>query len=184
MTEPSPTPPPPLPTSPPRWRTLLHGWNRRWGQVACGLLLVIYVVLRVQIALYDRRILDGEVELARLRPAVLQAVQATEQDAVVSAQERFAGALEASEVPWEPVFQRLASALPPTMVVHTMLVDGPHMTLHGVLRYPPAEPQAYLAAVAAALKRQGAFQSVTVAMAPQDADDPSVLRVDVIGELR
>ncbi|GEM_PF-6453768 len=158
--------------------------RRQWGVAACGILLLIYAVLRVQVALYDRRIRDGEAELARLRPAVLEAVQATEQDAVVNAQEQFAGALEASEVAWGPVFQRLASALPPTMVVHTMIVDGPHMTLHGVLRYPPAEPQPYLAVVGTALKRQGVFQSVTVAMAPQEADDPSVLRVDVIGELR
>lgn len=155
-----------------------------WGAVAGGILLLIYLVLRVQIALYDRRIRQGEAELARLRPAVLDAVQATEQDAALTAQERFAGALEASEVAWEPALQRLALALPPTMVVHTMLVDGTRMTLHGVLRYPPAEPQPYLAALAAALKRQGVFQQVTVAMAPQEADDPSVLRVDVIGELR
>lgn len=164
--------------------SILGWWSRRWIQVATVILLLIYAVLRVQIALYDRRIRGGEAELARLRPIVVEAVQATELDAVVKAQRQFAEALEASAVAWEPALQRLASALPPTMVVHTMVIDGTRMTLQGVLRSPPAEPQSYLAAVAAALKRQGVFQAVTVAVASRELDDPSVVRVDVIGELR
>ncbi|OGX40655.1 MAG: hypothetical protein A3C53_00065 [Omnitrophica WOR_2 bacterium RIFCSPHIGHO2_02_FULL_68_15] len=164
--------------------TWVDWWGRRWVQTAAAVLLLIYAVLRIQIAVYDRKIRAGEAELARLRPVVLEAVQATESQATVAAQERFAEQLKASVVAWEPVFQRLASAVPPTMVVHTMGIDGTHLTLQGLLRHPPADPQPYLAAVAAALKRQGVLQTATVAVGPRDADDPSVIRVDVTGELQ
>ncbi|MBI4227192.1 MAG: hypothetical protein HY600_02835 [Candidatus Omnitrophica bacterium] len=162
----------------------LRGWSRRGVPVAAGGLLLIYLLLRIQIVLYDRRIQRDEATLARLRPAVVEAAQARELGATVAAQQRFAETLRASAIAWGPVFQRLAALLPPTMVLHTVAIDGARMTLHGVLRVPPADPQAYLATVAAALKRHGVFRAVTIAVAPRTPDDPAVVRVDLIGELQ
>lgn len=162
----------------------LKGWTRRWLPWVGGALLVVYAALRLQIVWYDRRIARDEAALAGLRPSVVEAMQAKELAAVVSAQRRFAETVRVAGVAWEPVFRRLAATLPPTMVLHTVVVDGTRMTLHGVLRVPPPDPQAYAASVAAVLKRQGVFQTVTVAVAPRPPDERDMVRVDLIGELR
>lgn len=162
----------------------LTGWSRRWLPAIGGALLVIYAILRFQIFMYDRRIQREEAELEGLRPVVTDAIRAKELAAAVSAQQRFVDVMRASKIAWEPVFQRLASTLPATMVLHTMALDGTRMTLHGVLREPSPDPESFLASVAASLKRQGVFQAVTVAVAPRNPDEPSVVRVDLMGELR
>ena len=129
----------------------LTGGSRRWLPVVGGALLAVYVALRIQIFLYDRKIEQEEAELAALRPAVIDAAKAKELDAAVTAQQRLADTIQDAAVAWEPVFQRLASTLPSTMVLHTVVIDGTHMSVHGVLRLPPPDPQSYLAAVAAEL---------------------------------
>ena len=103
---------------------------------------------------------------------------------VLHKQQQFAAALKLATVQWEGVFQQLSTALPPSIVLHTISVEEDQLTLHGFLRYPPPEPQAYLAQVSEALKRQGLLRDVMLTVAPSDPDDPHVVRLQLQGRLR
>ena len=157
--------------------------GRGWVPIALAVMVLLWVGLHLQVALYDRKIRSGQAELNRLRPTVLDVVQAQELDATLKAQQRFAAVWRAWAPAWESVFRQLAATIPPSVVVHTAVVDGSRMTLHGVLRHPLAEPEPYLAALATALKQAGVFHDVTVRMAPSSPDDPHILRIDLAGEL-
>jgi len=159
-------------------------WRRRWIQLGVGALLLAYGWLRVQLVVYDRRGRAVEAALEQLRPAVLEAVEAQEQQATLKAHQQFAAALKLATVDWEAFFQQLAAALPPSVALQGAAIEGTRMTLRGILRYPPPEPQAYLATIAEALKRQGVFQEVVVAVTPPTPDDPSVVRVELQGRFR
>ena len=153
-------------------------------RVTPGVALLAYVWLRVTLVLYDRRVQQTEGALGSLRPVVVQAVQERDAVAVVKAQQQFAAALKLATVQWEGVFQQLSTALPPSIVLHTISVEEDQLTLHGFLRYPPPEPQAYLAQVSEALKRQGLLRDVMLTVAPSDPDDPHVVRLQLQGRLR
>lgn len=155
----------------------------KWQPVVLILLLVAYGWLWLQIILVDRKIRQAQAQLEALRPAVVEVVETKERQATTAAHRQFAAACEAAAVDWEAVFQQLSVALPPSVMLETLTVDGPHLALHGVLRYPPAEPQEYLAQVAAALK-PGVFREVMATVTPPEPDDPSVARVELKGELQ
>ncbi len=160
------------------------GWQRPWVRVTLGVALLAYVWLRVMLILYDRRVQQTETTLGSLRPVVVQAVQERDAVAVVKAQQQFAAALKLATVQWEGVFQQLSTALPPSIVLHTISVKADRLTLHGLLRYPPPDPQAYLAGVGDALKHQGMLRDVVITVAPSDPDDPQVVRLELQGRLR
>ena len=162
----------------------LLGWQRPWVRVTLGVALLAYLWLRVTLVLYDRRVQQAEGALESLRPVVVQAVQERDAVAVVKAQQQFAAALKLATVQWEGVFQQLSTALPPSIVLHTVSVEGDRLTLQGFLRYPPPEPQAYLAQVSEALKGQGVLRDVMITVAPSDPDDPEVVRLQLQGRLR
>ncbi len=159
------------------------GWQRPWVRVALGVALLAYVWLRVTLILYDRRVQQTEAALESLRPVVVQAVQERDSVAVVKAQQQFAAALKLRTVQWEGVFQQLSTALPPSIVLHAVSVEAGRLTLHGFLRYPPPEPQAYLARVSDELKHQGMLRDVVITVAPSDPDDPHVVRLELQGRL-
>lgn len=160
------------------------GW-RRPGIIFLGLLILCYYGwLKVQLLSYDRQVRRLQQQLDQMRPDVLEAIHSQEQRATLEAQQQFAAALAATTIPWGVVLHQLAAALPPSLVLHTVVIDGPRVTLHGILRYPPPQPQEYLANVAGALKRQGVFRDVMVTVTPPAPDEPSVARVDLVGEVR
>lgn len=159
-------------------------WQRRGILVSVGVLLLAYGWLRVQLVVYDRRVRAVEASLQHLRPAVLDAVEAQEQQATVTAHQQFAAAVKLAAIDWEGFFQQLAAALPPSIVLRTIEVDGSRLTLRGLLRYPPPEPQAYLTTVAEALKRHGVLRDVVVSVTPPAPDDPSAAGVELVGQFR
>lgn len=157
---------------------------RRTGVTLLGVLLLAYYGwLRIQLIHYDRKIRADQEAIDRLRPEVLHAIQARERKAALQAQQQFAEHLRAATVEWDAVFRQVAQALPPTLVLHTVVMDGSRMTLHGLLRYPPSEPEPYMAKVAGALKERAGFREVMVAVTPPAPDEPSVARVDLTGTL-
>ena len=165
--------------------TMPEWWRRRRVRVGVLAVVLVYGVLRAQIWIYEWQIRKTEGALEQLRPSVRNVLQIKEMTATAQAQERFGQAVKAAALDWEGLFQGLSAAIPPSLVVNTLtLEDGTRMTLRGILRQPPPEPQAYLAAVAARLKQTGVYQDIRIAVAPHDPDDPDVARVDVIGELR
>lgn len=161
----------------------LQGWRRQAAIAIASLALLSYACLRIQLVWYGHRIHKVQEALTQLRPAVLDVVEAKELQATVQAQQQFAAAVKAATVDWEKVLRGLACELPPSVVVHTAVINGSRVALHGVLRYPPPAPEEYLAQIATQLKVRGVFQEVTVAFTPPDPDDPTLARVDFTGRL-
>lgn len=159
-------------------------WRRRWASVAGIVTLLVYGGIRIQIARHDQLILQTQVMLERLRPAIVRVVEAREQQAVTQAQRRWAAAMAADGVEWAAVWRGLSAALPPSVVVQTLLMDGPRMTVLGLLRYPPSAPEPYVAAMTEALKQAGAFREVVATVSPPDPDDPTVVRIQLTGTVR
>lgn len=158
-----------------RWRRWL------WGVV--GIALVWYGGIRWQTVEYDHRIRQIQEALERLRPDVLQVLEAKELQATLRAQQQFAETVKARVVDWDVVFRQIADALPASVVLSAMAIDGPSLTLQGVLRHVPPEPQAYLAGVASTLKQRGVAQDLVVTVTPPGTEDPTTAQVELRGRL-
>lgn len=158
--------------------------RRRWIWGLVLIALAGYGAIRWQIVQYDRRIREVQQTLDDLHPKVLEILKTKELQATLQAHRQFADAGKATVMDWVAVFQQLAAAMPPSLVLHTMNIEGSQVTLQGILRHVPPEPQAYLAGVAATLKTRGVLQDIVVTVTPPEADAPTVAQVELKGRLR
>ncbi|MBI4313428.1 MAG: hypothetical protein HY594_01285 [Candidatus Omnitrophica bacterium] len=157
-------------------------WNKRWVHLLATAVLAVYLGLRALIFWNGVQIRRVQGQLDEMRPQVVQSVQAKERQSLLKAHQQFIDVLRASTVDWQDKMQKIAERLPPSLMLTGMTLQESRVILQGILRHPPPEPQAHLAGIANALKREGVFEEVIVAVKPIEPDDPSIVRVELTGE--